>query len=80
MANRQFCERLNKELDDIGLPQNSMERVDALAKLLKIPRFQAELLLNGNKKPTDPLISALADELEVQAEWLVGTKVQKKHS
>ena len=80
MANRQFCERLNKELDDIGLPQNSMERVDALAKLLKIRKFQAELLLNGSKKPSDPLISTLADELEVNAEWLLGTETLKKHS
>lgn len=72
MVNRQFAERLNKELDDIGVPQHSDERIEVFAKLIKIPRFKAEALLNGNTTIEAPLLELLAKELEVSADWLIG--------
>jgi hypothetical protein len=72
MSNRQFSERLNKELDTIGVPERSDERVEVFAKLLKIPRFKAEAILNGTTILDAPLLDLLAQELEVSAEWLMG--------
>lgn len=77
MANKRFSERLNGELDDIGVPQYSSERVDIVAKLLKVPRFKAEALLNGAVRPDPNLLNTIAEELEVDAEWLLG-KTDKK--
>ena len=78
MANRQFSERLNHELDSIGLPSRNDERIDAFAKLLKVPRFKAEALLSGITVPDMPLLHVLEEELEVDGEWLLG-KSEKRH-
>lgn len=72
MPNKQFSERLNKELDNIGVPERSDERIDVFAKLIKVHRFKAESILNGNTIIDPPLLKILADELEVDADWLMG--------
>ncbi|MFI4963593.1 MAG: hypothetical protein ACHP6H_07045 [Legionellales bacterium] len=72
MLNKRFSERLNKELDSIGVPEATAERIEALSKLLKIPKFKAEALLNGITNPDKILLDTLAQELEVNAEWLLG--------
>lgn len=79
MTNKQFSERLNKELDEIGVPQRNEERIEIFAKLIKIPRFKAEALLTGNTKPDAPLLNILAEELEVNSDWLLG-KSDKRHN
>lgn len=79
MVNKQFSERLNKELDDIGVPQRSDERVEVFAKLIKVPRFKAEAILNGNISLDTPLLELLAEEFEVSADWLIG-KSDKRHN
>jgi plasmid maintenance system antidote protein VapI len=79
MSNRQFSERLNQELDEIGVPARSDERVEVFAKLLKVPRFKAEAILNGNTMLDAPLLEMLAEELEVSADWLLG-KSEKRHN
>ena len=79
MSNKQFSERLNKELDDIGVPQRNDERVEVFSKLIKVPRFKAEAILNGNTNPEAPLMKLLTDELEVSADWLLG-KSDKRHN
>lgn len=79
MGNKQFCERLNKELDAIGVPQRSDERVEVFAKLLKVPRFKAEAILNGNVHLESPLIDVLAEELEVNVDWLLGKSDKKQN-
>ena len=77
MLNKRFSERLNKELDNIGVPEATSERIDVLAKLIKIPKFKAEALLNGITSPDDALLKTLAQELEVNADWLVGKSDSK---
>lgn len=72
MSNKKFAERLNKELDSIGIPSPSYERIAAFAKLFHIPKFQAESFLNGTTIPINPLLGKLAEEFEVNAEWLIG--------
>ncbi|WP_133128911.1 hypothetical protein [Legionella nagasakiensis] len=79
MSNKQFSERLNKELDDIGVPQENHERVEVFAKLIKIPRFKAEAILNGNINLEAPLLNLLAEELEVSADWLLGRSDKKQN-
>lgn len=79
MSNKRFSERLNNELDDIGVPQRSDERVEVFAKLIKVPRFKAEAILNGNTTIEAPLLDLLADELEVSADWLLGKSDKRQN-
>ncbi|MGQ3892855.1 hypothetical protein [Legionella sp. CNM-4043-24] len=77
MSNKQFAERLNRELDSIDAPDLMNERVAAFAKLLRIPKFQAEAILNGNMVPNRDLLAILAQELDVREEWLLGKSDQR---
>ena len=77
--NRHFSERLNQELDEMGVPSDNHERLTVLSKLLRIPRYKAQALLKGHSKANDPLIESLAEELEVSSEWLLGTSDEKQH-
>ncbi|MGL6029545.1 MAG: hypothetical protein ACRC0B_05515 [Legionella sp.] len=79
MLNKRFSERLNKELDSIGVPEATGERIEVLAKLIKVPKFKAEALLNGITNPEPHLLKTLADELEVNEEWLLGKSDAKTH-
>jgi plasmid maintenance system antidote protein VapI len=72
MSNRKFIVHLNKELDSMGMPEPIAERINALAKMLKISKFKADSMLNGDIDSKDPAILALANELGVSVEWLVG--------
>lgn len=80
MLNKRFAERLNKELDNIGVPETISDRIEVLSKLIKIPKFKAEALLNGNIIPEAPLLTSLAEELEVNADWLLGKTDSKSDS
>ncbi len=80
MLNKRFSERLNKELDNIGVPETTSERIEILSKLIKVPKFKAEALLNGNTNPDEALLRTLAQELEVNAEWLIGKSDSKSDS
>ena len=72
MLNKRFSERLNKELDNIGVPESHEERIEILSKLIKIPKFKAEALLDGALPPDTTLLNTLAQEFEVSADWLIG--------
>jgi len=80
MLNKRFSERLNKELDSIGVPEATAERIEVLSKLLKVPKFKAESLLNGITNPDDALLQSIAQELEVNADWLIGKSDSKSGS
>lgn len=79
MSNKLFAERLNKELDELGLPEPAHDRTDAFAKLIKIPRFKAEALLNGLSTQDLPLVALVAEELEVSVDWLLGKSDSRKN-
>jgi hypothetical protein len=79
MLNKKFSERLNKELDGIGVPEATAERIEALSKLIKVPKFKAEALLTGLTCPDPSLLKILAQELEVNEEWLLGKNDSKSH-
>lgn len=71
MSNKQFAERLNQKLDEIGLPSLDSERIQALAKMLHLSRFKAESLVHGTVLPDHLLLQMLSKELEVNPEWLM---------
>lgn len=75
--NKRFAERLNKELDSIGFPESTSERIEALSKLMHIPKFKAESYLSGLANPELPVLKNLAQELEVSEEWLLGKSDSK---
>lgn len=79
MLNKKFSERLNKELDSIGVPEATAERIAILSKLIKVPKFKAEALLNGLTKPDAVLLKTLAEELEVTEDWLIGKGDSSTH-
>lgn len=78
MSQKIFAERLNQELDAIDFPTKQDERIEAFSKLIKLPKFKAELLLNGNAHPEPDLLQHIADELEVNPDWLTGASGARK--
>ena len=62
MNTRVFVERLNQGLDDIGVPTLVSERVDVFAKLLDVPRFKAEAILNGRLPIDQHILEKIAKE------------------
>ena len=72
MTNKIVADRLNQGLDEIGLPSNQSERIEAFSKLLHVPRFKAETILTGHMPVDDALLAMIAHELEVESSWLLG--------
>lgn len=79
MTNKVFSERLNRELDNIGLPQLEQERIEAFARLIKTPKFKAESILHGELIPNPELLQQIASELEVSVDWLMGKIPSEPH-
>ncbi|MBP6918155.1 MAG: hypothetical protein KBB94_04510 [Legionellaceae bacterium] len=78
MSNRLFSERLNAELDEIGMPQRVDERIETFAKFIDLPKFKAQAVLNGTTIPDEQVLALLARQLEVNVLWLLG-KADSKH-
>lgn len=77
MTNRIFAQRLNSELDEMGMPQRMDERIEVFAKFIKAPRFKAEEILNGTRVPGEDMLKLIANELEVSTNWLLGKEMDK---
>jgi hypothetical protein len=72
MSYRKFSERLNQALDDIGVPEDHDERVEALTKLVSITKFKADAVIAGKFIPDSICLNSLAQQLEVEPDWLLG--------
>jgi hypothetical protein len=81
MSNKKLLnERLNHELDEIGVPALMTERVQVCSKLFNLPKFKIEALLNGVVVFDSSTLQKIADELEVSMNWLMGDAKRKtKH-
>lgn len=65
-------ERLHHELDKAGTPSNREDRIEAVAKWLKINKYASKNLLYGSGIPTKTILEHLCEELEVDEAWLLG--------
>ena len=72
MSNKKLTERLNHELDELGVPALRTQRVEVCSKLFKIPPFKVEALLNGIIAVDSHSMQKIANELEVSMDWLLG--------
>ena len=73
MSNKKLSQRLNDELDELGVPTLITERVQVCSKLFKLPPFKVEALLNGVISFDSHSMQKIADELDVNKDWLIGT-------
>ena len=71
---KHFAERLNKCLDELGVPHDARGRSAILSKMLQIPRQQAWMLLEGHQVPDEALLNTIAQEFEVEPSWLLAKK------
>jgi hypothetical protein len=74
MSNKKLTERLNNELDELGVPTLIAERVYVCSKLFNLPKFKVEALLNGIVAFDSNCMQKIAEELEVSIDWLFGKK------
>jgi hypothetical protein len=80
MRNKKLTERLNNELDELGVPALMTERVQVCSKLFKLSKFKIEALLHGVIAFDSETMKRIADELDVSIDWLVGNPQRKtKH-
>ncbi|MCW8408140.1 hypothetical protein OQJ13_04045 [Legionella sp. PATHC035] len=78
MSNKKLTERLNYELDELGVPELMTERVQACSKMFQLPKFKIEALLHGVVAFDDNTKQRIADELEVSTDWLFGDAAKEK--
>jgi hypothetical protein len=71
---KQFSQRLNHCLDETGAPFNARERAAILSKMLDIPKQIAWCLVEGQQLPDPELLQRIANEFEVEKDWLSGKK------
>lgn len=71
MNKKQFSERLNKELDNIGVPTKYDDRVKAVAKIFHINQVRAKNILEGHYLKEENLLHHIADELDISVDLLV---------
>lgn len=79
MSNKKLTERLNNELDVLGVPSLMTERIQVCSKLFNLPKFKAEALLNGIVTVDSSYLKKIADELDVSMDWLFGSKEKTTH-
>jgi len=80
MSNKKLTERLNHELDVLGVPQLMTERVQACSKMFELPKYQVEAILSGIATKDISSVEKVATELEVNKDWLLGlTNKKTKH-
>lgn len=77
MSNKKLYERLNIELDAIGVPSAINQRVQACSKMFGIPKCKIASLLDGVVAAHTPFIETIARELEVDKNWLLGRTDKK---
>ena len=65
MQAKQLAAKLNKNLDELGVPSEKGERSGILGKMLNIPRHQARSLLDGLLLPDDELCTKISHEFDI---------------
>ena len=71
-STKQFADKLNYCLDNMGAPAQVRERANILSKLLDLSKQQAWGLLAGQQAPEQDTLQKIANEFEVDLNWLAG--------
>ena len=79
MALKIFAERLNQELDNMGVPQHDDERIEAFRRLIDTQKFKAASILHGELMPSPEVLDKIANVLEVDINWLLGKESPTSH-
>jgi len=63
---KQIAIKVNRSLDNLGVPVNSRERANILSKMLAISKPQAWGLIEGHAFPDLAVLKKLTSELEIK--------------
>lgn len=62
---KKLAHKINKSLDEIGVPENNKQRIAIFSKMLDISKQQAWSLLEGQLNPDQKILEKIANELEI---------------
>jgi len=65
-----FAEKLNEVLDDMGKPNNTDHRINALSELLGVSKSVAASYIRGFSFPDKDTFEKLHISLDVNPKWL----------
>ncbi|MBV8802136.1 MAG: hypothetical protein JO131_04095 [Gammaproteobacteria bacterium] len=65
LSTKKLAHEINKSLDEIGVPENSKERLAIFSRMLDIPRQQAWSILEGQSIPDEKILEKITNELEI---------------
>jgi transcriptional regulator with XRE-family HTH domain len=68
---REFSERLNEALDDMGVPTKDLGRQTTAARLFGVSQKGVRKWLEGEGLPHTKRISKIANKVNVRQEWLL---------
>jgi hypothetical protein len=71
LSTKKLAHEINKSLDEIGVPENSKERLAIFSRMLDIPRQQAWSLLEGQCIPDEKILEKIANELEIDPNTVI---------
>lgn len=64
---KHFAERLNKCLDDLGVPKGTRNRLPILSRMLNISRQQTRMLIEGYPLTDERAMQRLEVELDIDS-------------
>ncbi|MCA0403874.1 MAG: hypothetical protein LCH30_08770 [Proteobacteria bacterium] len=78
MNSKVFSQRFNRELSQLGFPDDITEKTKAVVKVFDVTRHLANGMLFGHILPSDNELDRIAEVLEVCPHWLCGKTDRKK--
>ena len=78
MNNKVFSQRFNRELSQLGFPEEVSEKTKAVVKVFDVTRHLANGMLFGHVLPSPIELNRIAEVLEVCPQWLSGKTDRKK--
>lgn len=73
-----FSQRFNRELSQLGFPEELTEKTKAVAKVFGVTRHLANAMIFGHVLPSSEQLYKIAEVLEVCPQWLSGATDRKK--
>lgn len=73
-----FSQRFNRELSQLGFPEELADKTKAVAKVFGVTRHLANAMIFGHVLPSNEQLDKIAEVLEVCPQWLSGATDRKK--